>query len=266
MQTIFMESKTIEESIIEAMDGRDVEIIKFLPYIFQDSWEIGSFPEEIIKIIKKHKPKRDDLKVLDLGSGKGAVSIKIALELGYNCFGIDAIEEFVQFSNKKSKEHSVENICKFETNDIRTRIKTLEKYDIIILGAIGPVFGNYQNTLSKLLHHLNPDGIVIIDDAFVEDDCNRNYPNVLRRSDLIKQTKYAGMKIIEIITIDDIPDINISEQFDNEFKKLQKRCIELMEKYPEKEKLFKEHIENQRREYDILENEIIPAMFLIKKS
>jgi hypothetical protein len=67
--------KTVEESVITAMTGteEDVDIVKYLPYILQDFWEIGSIPEEIIKIIKKHKTNYAGLNVLDLGSGKGAV-------------------------------------------------------------------------------------------------------------------------------------------------------------------------------------------------
>jgi cyclopropane fatty-acyl-phospholipid synthase-like methyltransferase len=258
-----MESKTTEENIIAAMDGKTIEIVKYLPYILQDFWEIGSSPEEIIKLIKKHKINYSSLNVLDLGSGKGAVSIKIASELKCNCFGIDAIEDFVIFSNEKSKEYSVNSICTFETNDIRTRLKSLEKYDIIILGAIGPVFGNYYDTLSQLSFHLNNGGLIIVDDAFVEDDCKKDYPNVLKKTELLTQINNAGMELIEKLTIDDIPET--TEDFDNQFQNIQNRCMELIKKLPGNKELFLEYIESQKSEYDILKNEIIPAMFVIKK-
>ena len=44
------------------------------------------------------------------------------------------------------------------------------------------------------------------------------------------------------------------------------RCMELAEKYPENEKLFLEYIGKQKREYEILSNEIVPALFVIKKA
>jgi predicted O-methyltransferase YrrM len=257
-----VETKTLEESILSAMDGTDIGIVKYLPYILQDFWEIGSSPEEIIKIIKKNKTNYSSLNILDLGSGKGAVSIKIASELKCKCIGIEAINDFVVFSNNKSKEFSVNDICVFEKNDIRTRIETLGKYDVIVLGAMGAVLGNYHETLSKLSPHLNKDGLIIIDDAFVEDDCNKDYPNVLRKIDLLNQIKQAGMELVDKITNDDIP--NTDERFEDEFKNLEKRCLELIEKYPEDKELFSRYIQNQKEEYKILSNEIIPAMFIIK--
>ena len=72
----------------------------YLSYILQDRWEIGSEPQTIIHIIEKHFKNYADLKILDLGCGKGAVSI-------------------------------------------REDIKNLSGYDAIILGSIGPVFGDF---------------------------------------------------------------------------------------------------------------------------
>ena len=256
-------NKTIEESIITAMDGTDTALVKYLPYILQDFWEIGSSPEEIIKIIRKYKTNYSDLDVLDLGSGKGAVSIKISSELKCKCFGIDAIDDFVIFSNNKVQELSVNNICAFETNDMRTRIKALKKYDIIILAATGPVFGNYYETLLQLTPHLNKDSLIIIDDAYVEDNCKKNYPNLFRKCDLINQINNAGMKLIDEITNDEIP--GVSEGYRNEFENIQKRCIELVEKYPNDKKLFLDYVEKQKEEYEILENEITPVIMVIKQ-
>jgi hypothetical protein len=99
-----MENKSLEESIIAAMDGQNIDLIKYLPYILQDFLEIVTSPEEIIKIIRKYKTNYSSLNVFDLGSGKGTAFIKIASELGRKCFGIDAIDDFVVFSNNKSNE------------------------------------------------------------------------------------------------------------------------------------------------------------------
>jgi len=258
-----MENETLEENIISVMELTDKALVKYMPYIFQDYWELGTSANEIIEIIKKYKTHYSSLNLIDLGSGKGAISIKIASELRCNCFGIDGIDDFVAFSNNKAKEYSVDNICKFEKDDIRTRIKTLGKYDIILLMALGSVFGNYYDTLIKLSTHLDNDGLIIIDDAYIKNGCNSDYPNVLQKDNLLKQLDKAGMELIEMITINEISGID--EKYDKDFKNLQKRCMELVEKYPEDKKLFLDYIERQIREYEILSNEIIPTIFVIKK-
>lgn len=257
--------KTVEESIIAAMDreGNDIDLIKYLPYILQDFWEMGTSSEEIIEIIKKHKNYYSNLTVLDLGSGKGTVSIKLASELKCNCFGIDAIDEFIAFSNNKAKELYVDNICKFEVNDIRERIKTLGKYDIIILGAIGSVLGDYYSTLLQLAPHLNNDGLIIVNDEYVEED-NKDYPNLIQKNDILIQINKARMEVIDSITNDDSRKIN--EGHETQYKNLQKRCMELIEKYPEKRNIFLEYIEKQKMEYEILANEIISVILVIKQN
>ena len=253
----------LEESIVTAMELTDNALVKYLPYIFQDHWELGTSSDEIIEIIRKHTTNYSNLSVLDLGSGKGAISIKISSELKCKCFGIEGLDDFVIFSNNKAKEFLANNICTFEKNDIRTRLETLGKYDIILLIAIGPVLGNYFETLSKLSPHLNEDGLIIIDDAYVEENSSQEYPNVLSETEIIKQIKNAGMKLIEKTTINDISTTH--EKYENDFRNIKNRCMELAEKYPENKKLFLEYVERQIREYEILSNEIVPAIFVIKK-
>jgi SAM-dependent methyltransferase len=256
-----MDNITLEESISMAMECTDKNLIKYLPYILQDFWKLGSSPEEIINIIKKYKRDYSNLNILDLGSGKGAVSIKISLELRCKCFGIDAIEDFVIFSNNKSKEYSVDNICTFEKNDIRTRIKTLGKFDIIILGAIGPVFGDYYGTLSQLYPNLNSDGLIIICDAYAEDGINTDYPGVFQKKDILEQINEANMEILEEIT--NFAETDNVLEYENEYNKLNKRCMELINKYPENKDLFLEYSKRQKEFYWKLSNEVVGVIFVI---
>ncbi len=46
--------KTVEESVVTAMDGSDKELYPFLPYILQDAWELGADPDTIIGLVRKH--------------------------------------------------------------------------------------------------------------------------------------------------------------------------------------------------------------------
>jgi len=255
--------KTIEESIINAMDCSNISIIKYLPYILQDFWEIGACSEEIIEIIKKHKINYSTLTVLDLGSGKGAVSIKIAAELKCKCLGIDAIDDFVVYSKYKAKEYFVNDLCDFETNDIRTRIKTLGKYDIILLAATGPIFGNYHDAFIELIPHLANDGLMIIDADYIEGNCNNEYPNILLKNELQKQINDAEIILIDKITAEDIPEINM--EYETQFKDLSKRCMELVKKYPGEQNLFLEYIEMQKSEYEILSNVVKSETLILKK-
>ncbi len=253
--------KPIEESVVTAMDGSDKLLYPYLPYILQDIWELGASPEIIIDLIKKHKRDFESLKILDLGSGKGAVSIKIAKELKCNCFGIDAVQEFVDQAVIMSMENNVREYCKYEVADIRTKRYDEPEYDIIILGAIGSVFGDYYSTLKTIKNCLLPDGLIIIDDSYVIDNSNYSHPRVQKKSRNINQIADAKMKIIDevIISADSIKKSN-KEIID----KIKLRCGELIKKEPENKYLFENYIKDQEYENEVLEQEVISSTIVIR--
>jgi ubiquinone/menaquinone biosynthesis C-methylase UbiE len=253
---------SIEESVVFAMDGSDKELFPFLPYILQDIWEIGADPEAIILLIRKYCNNISQLKVLDLGCGKGAVSVKVSHELGCTCYGIDAISEFVKFAQQKATEYRVNHLCVFELGDIREKVKSLSGYDVVILGAIGPVFGDYFSTLSSLAKCINENGIFIIDDAYISDSSDFIHPLMFKKSEILLQIEKAGMELVE----NDIMDRNVIVDSDDYiFDNLKKRCQELIEKYPNKQNLFLDYIRKQEIENDVLENKVIGTTLVIKK-
>ncbi len=253
--------KSIEESVVTAMDRTNPELFPLIPYILQDIWEIGADPEAIIKLITKHCNNYPELKILDLGCGKGAVSIKVSQTLACYCHGIDAIPEFVHFARQKAVDYKVNQLCVFEIGDIREKVKELSGYDIVILGAIGPVFGDYYSTLSTLARCINKNGIFIIDDAYIDDESDFSHPLMYKKSNLLHQIEKAAMELVE----NDMMDRNdIVDSDDYIFENLKKRCWELIEKYPNKRNLFLDYIRKQEFENDVLENKVIGTTFVIR--
>jgi ubiquinone/menaquinone biosynthesis C-methylase UbiE len=256
--------KTLEESIAVAMDMQDTAIVPFLPYILQDFWDLGTPPEIVINLIQKHcnagAKNLSPLQILDLGCGKGATSIKLAAALNCNCLGMDGIPEFIEMSKEKAREYGVEKLCRFEVGDIREKIKVLGKFDVIVLGAIGQVFGDYYATLTTLKKHLAPEGIIIINDAYIEDSSTFQHPAILPRRKLLAQTERAEMELI-----DDYTDVASGEEYTEQFESIQNRCEELIAKYPTKSTLFENYIQIQADEYDMFENDIICSIMVLKK-
>ena len=261
MEKVAEKMKTVEESIAMAMDySQDVAIVPFLPYILQDFWELGTPPEIVINLIQKHCKNYFNLNVLDLGCGKGAVSVKLAATLKCNCYGIDGIPEFIDVSKEKANEYDVDALCQFEVGDIRGKIEELDKFDVIILGAIGQVFGNYYTTLTILSKHLNTDGIIIINDAYIEDSSTFQHPAILPKKELLKQIKQTGMELID----ESIDKYSESADPSKEMENIAIRCKELKTRYPEKASLFENYIQTQVNEYDILENKVDSSIMVVK--
>lgn len=253
---------SLAESVAMAMDGSDAAIVPFLPYILQDTWEIGTDPVIVAGLLRRRRKDSPQLRVLDLGCGKGAVSVKLAGEFGCRCLGIDALGEFVAEAERKAREFGVERLCRFEQGDMRRRIHELDRFDVIVLGAVGPVFGDYRATLGILASHLAAGGLIVIDDGWIEDDSPHVHPPVLKRGEMLRQINEAGMRIVDEAVFG---REEIMEADGRIFRDLEKRCRELMERHPGQKELFASYIRQQIEENGWLENRITCAVFVIKK-
>ncbi len=245
-----------------AMDGTGSHLFPYLPYILQDLWEMGASPEVVLELVQRHTTDHSSLKVLDLGCGKGAVLIKLAKAFKCHGHGIDAVEEFIDEAKNKAKEFNVGEYCCFECDDIRVRISDLRDYDIIILGAIGPVLGDYHSTLTKVSKCINESGLIIIDDGYIADESDYSHPLMEKRTVILKQISDAGMKLIDEIIINK-DEIKKSDEYI--YRNIKKRCQELIKKHPDKRHLFIDYISKQEEENEVLETKIICSTMLFGK-
>ena len=111
-------------------------------------------------IIKKLHLK-NNLKVLDIGSGWGTLALEIAKQSKCEVLGITLSENQLEYSRNKAKELNLENQVRFELVDYR---KLNEKFDRVVsvgmLEHVGKKFYNkYFNSVSKFL---NEDGVALI--------------------------------------------------------------------------------------------------------
>lgn len=253
--------KTLNESIVDSLDGSQIELLPYLPYLLQDLWEIGSDPDTMLSLIKKYV-NLERLNILDLGCGKGAVSIRIAQEINCKILGIDALDEFIESARIYAEEYNVNSKCEFEVNDIRERIKDLYGFDIINLGAIGPVLGDLGTTLKTLVRSIKSDGYILLDDGYIDDRSKTKYDKCLRRTEFYKQIKESGFEIIheEIFSRKMLTD---SDNYIYDMIKL--RANELIVSQPDRRDLIESYLKSQEFENQMLENEIVTGTWLLKR-
>lgn len=256
--------KSLEQSISESLDSNQLEIYPYLNYILQDLWEMGSDPDILIDIIKKYYHSDQKIKVLDLACGKGAVSIKIAQELAFHCTGIDGEASFIETAKSKAKQFHVEHLCHFIQADIRTTIHQMDQYDLIILGSIGPILGNYTESLDILSDHLHDHGLIIIDEGYLAHNNEPSSSPMITKNELILQVNESKMKLINefIIPSDD----STEEDYDHELSSIIRRCEELKLQFPDKSNLFDQYICNQRSEYKNLMNNFVCSTMIFAKN
>jgi cyclopropane fatty-acyl-phospholipid synthase-like methyltransferase len=252
----------IKKSVVEALDGNDTGLYPFLPYLLQDLWEFGADPYTIASIVRQHISK-PHFSVLDLGCGKGAVAINLASEFDCKATGIDAVPEFIEAANSYAIKYGVENNCNFQVADIRLFVEHPNTYDLIILGAIGPVLGNMFQTLIKLDKILAPNGQIILDDSFVPEAMDSGYNRCLTENEFYSQIAKAGFSIIR----EEIYKRSEMDESDNEiFAVIENRAYELMAKHPEKRHIFEDYLKMQKLENQMLLDVLVSGTWFLGRS
>lgn len=251
-----------ENNFLETLDCFDVELRPFVPYLLQDLWEIGSNSQKILDLIKGNRLHLNKLKILDLGCGKGGITIPIAKELNAEVLGIDAMPEFIEEAKNKAAEFAVDKLCTFECGDVVKLISGKIEFDIVLLASVGPIFGDVAQTLSVLEKSIKSNGHIIIDDCYLPDNSVSEYSRCQRESEFYDQIYKSNFIIADklILSPQDTADV------DNYiYGKIENRAKELSEKNPTQKKIFDNYLAAQRKENYSLENDLCCATILLKR-
>ncbi|MDI6803402.1 MAG: class I SAM-dependent methyltransferase [Bacteroidota bacterium] len=255
-------SEQSNKSIANSLETNE-RLLPYMPFLLQDLWVMGSSGEQIIILIGELKLHSDKTKVLDLGCGKGAVSIQIAAKYGFKVVGIDAMKQFLEEANKKAHQYNVSHLCEFIEQDIFDYVSVEHDYDIVILAAVGGVFGSLQNTVAQLRTQVRSGGYMIIDDGYLRDGksiSRKGYGHYRNHEETIRELTFYDDKLLGEINTNEL-----SSQINYEYHHLiEKRGKELIALYPELENEVKSYIDLQAEECDVLKNQIEGALWLLK--
>lgn len=253
--------ENLERSVLESLDGSgNQEIFPYLPYILQDLWALGTDPQLVLSLATRHL-KKSPLKILDVGCGKGAVSVILAINRDCTVLGIDGLPAFIQEAQIFAEKHNVADRCVFEVADARQKIMELRGFDLIILGAVGQILGNLCQTLTKVALALNPGGYVVIDDGWVEDNYPGNYSRCHKKSDFYKMIEDAGFELVDEILFDSDA---MNEANNRIHEPLTKRVHELMGREPVKRPVFEEYLKAQEFEIGMMSGDVTCTLSLLK--
>ncbi|MCL1971527.1 MAG: class I SAM-dependent methyltransferase [Endomicrobia bacterium] len=250
-----------KEKLAASMDAENADVIKFLPYLMQDLWELGSFPADMITLLKNNTRIDGESKILDLCCGKGPASVQIAKFFKCRVKGIDIIPEFIEYAKQKAIENSVENLCTFAVENATESVLKESGYDCVILGGPGPIWGDYRKTLDGLKKPLKPKGYIIIDECFAPDNSAKTYGQLKLSewADLLKEAKMDSVSVIEA-NRESIKNMN-----DFMMKYIPKRAKELSDKYPEHAEVINSYVKKQFDECEILEKNVICGTWLLRR-
>ena len=259
-------SKETEEKLARSLSWETIELLPFLPYLLQDFWELGSDPDVMTELIRKYMSISDKTRILDLACGKGAVSVRLAEKLRVRVKGIDLLPEFIEYANRKAKEHNVDDLCEFLIDDINEAVKSEKDYDCVIYGAVGPdVLGGPAEALRNLKTAVKPGGIIMIEEGFIPDDGKRE--DVRYNADVYFPEQYwiSLFKEMDLELIETASGHSEgSLDSDSGLAAIAARASELIEKHPEKKAMFEGYVRNQQKEYADIDDSLVCVTWVLK--
>jgi len=257
-------NEELQKITARALDAK-LELLPFLPELLSDLWALGSYPDLITAMLRSQNLLAATTRVLDLGCGKGAVSITLARELGYRVLGIDSFEPFVEDAKTKAREHVVSDLCSFECGDLRDRLKQSGDYDVVIYASVGQVLGSMETCVAALCRAVKPGGFMLIDDCYLADaeSTERNgYENLGSHAQTLRRLGACNDDLIEEIII---PDRDVRAMNRAYIECIGKRAQGLARRYPDKADIFRWYVENQKSESMFIETHLKSAIWLVRR-
>ena len=103
---------------------------------------------------------------------------------------------------------------------------------------------------------------MIIDDGYIDDKSEYTHSQIRKKEMVLQQIEKAGMQLVDEIILDK-DDIKASDTYI--FEQINKRCKELIKKYPDKRTLFEDYLKEQEEENEMLETKVVCSTMVISK-
>lgn len=251
-------SKSFEVS--DSLDA-DERLLPFLPALLQDLWALGFSPDPMLKLlIRSGLAKHPNLRVLDLGCGKGAALVRLAREFGWHGEGVDLMPDFIQEARKRSAEYGVADRLRFEVAAITQAVRQGPEIDLILFGFDADVLGTLEESLKVLRSRLASAGHIVLDTAWTRGESSK--PNVAMSETSTKSAvRAAGFDVID----EEILDSEwVRAQNHDNTEAIRRRARELGRRYPEKQPWFDDYVRRQEEECRQLEEEFACCILLLR--
>lgn len=242
-------NKSIQENLARSLAAKTTDVIPFIPYMLQDFWALGLSPDIVLTLLERNLKRGEEVRVLDLACGKGAISVVTAAKFKVHVTGIDLMNDFIDVARVKAAEYGVNSMCDFIAGDINEHMGYQCGFCVVIFSAVGDVIGDIEQTLIKLKAVLAEGGIIIIDNY---DYIDKHEAGLLFRR--------VGLELVDEINESQARRNNLCsyELIDNSslgMGAITRRASELSEMYPARHRIFEEYVQNQHNEYTYIENQ-----------
>jgi ubiquinone/menaquinone biosynthesis C-methylase UbiE len=242
----------------------ELTLLPHMPFLLQDLWALGCSVDEILEAVGSLGLRAETAGVLDLGCGKGALSVRLAAEYGFPVLGIDAMVPFLDAARSKVKEYRVSHLCRFQEGDILEFVSVDHEYDLVLYASLDGILGSLESTVSRLRRQVQTGGTMIIDDGYLKHQNRldrkgfehyRDHENTIR-----ELTVFGDQLLCEVNTAEAHAKINREY-----LEALSRRAGELALEHPGLKPEIEAFVTLQREECQVLKEQVEGALWVLKK-
>ena len=259
-----MDEGTWREEIASSMDA-SVELFSVLPELFSDLEDLGARGRDVLSLLEVVELPAT-ARVLDLGCGKGSALISLAERYGISGLGIDGFSAFLEHASSRSISLGLQDQLSFACRDVRDPLEGTELYDLALLLALGPVFGDTSDTISGLRRCVRPGGYMVVDEAYLPDDLDESDPLWefgVSLDELARDLTSHGDELVAEVVYDTPEYRSWCGEMSG---KIQGRAAALAERHPELAEELMDFAERQREETQSEDSSFVGSLFLLRRS
>jgi 2-polyprenyl-3-methyl-5-hydroxy-6-metoxy-1,4-benzoquinol methylase len=253
-----------EEEMISYALEIEPSLLHCIPELLADLVELGSDADLIVKILQDLQLPISS-RVIDLGCGKGAVSVEIADELGFQVLGIELFEPFIESCKELAAQAGISHLCEFRHGDILKLVNQVEPSDVVIFAALGDTLGPLNETIKTIRQFAKPSGFILVSDAFVKDGGSTSFPGfeqyTSREEAIRRLTAHGDTLVTEIL---EAPSASVED--DDESDLIYRRAKKLAKDHPELEQQLLDFAENQKNENVYIAQNLVGTVWVVQKS
>ncbi len=251
----------LERQVAASLEAQP-KLLPFIAELLADVDALGSSPGAVVNLLRSLG--LPGAMILDVGCGKGAISVNVARELGWHAHGVDAFQPFIDHATQTASENGVASLCEFTCDDMRKVVRSGKSYDVVIYAAHGPLLDAVP-CVDLLRMCVRAGGYIVIDDGFLRENVDSvpdGYRSYRRHAETIIQMTAHGDRLIR----EDVYSAEERNTIDGQTTaSIRARAEVLAARHPEAAPMFLEYIQNQERECQILLDIHVPATWILQR-
>lgn len=238
------------------------ELLPWIPQLLEDFSDLAGPAEDLLELMRGLSISAES-RVLDLGCGKGSISMKVADAYQCRVFGVDAMPEFVRSAAQEARRRGLDRFCRFVCADVREFWQEHRSFDFVIYWGVGQYLGSPAEYMSYLRKQLRPGGHVFLDDDFVDDDVSSSAADIPTRTQMRAALQSHGDLIVREQVSDSVDSIATEQRY---YRCIEQRAQHLATTRPELSPLLDKFLENQRMAQSALHDGLRYAAWAIRKT